>query len=85
MHRLTRKTESGSYEVIEGFSQEDIIIKLACFENMYDALKNEQLKIAKEMDNMRSDDKTKTVTYKQKLANKLLIMDIIGRFEVYGL
>ena len=86
MQRLTRKTHSGNYEVIKGCREKDIILKLAHFEDMYDALKSEQAKIVSDMEEMRSYGKLNTVTsYKQKLANKLLIMDIIGRFEIYGL
>lgn len=85
MDRLTKQLPDGTYIVVDGYITDDIIKKLAKLENMYDALYAEQSKIILDMEKLRAVDKTKTVTYKQLLANKLMNMNLIGRFDIYGL
>jgi hypothetical protein len=69
----------------DGHSNQEMTEKLAKFENMYDALRLEKNKILEEMERMRLAGKTKTVTYQQLIANKLMVMNLLGRFEIYGL
>ena len=85
MERLTRKLADGTYEAAEGHNADEIILKLAKYENMYDALCAERSKMIADMERLRLADKSKTVTYKQLIANKFMVMDLIGRFEIYGL
>ena len=84
MERFTKQVD-GSYIHAEGRSMNEIIQKLAKYENMYEALCTEQSKIIKEMENLRLTGKSKTVTYQQLMANKLMVMNLISRFEIYGL
>lgn len=59
--------------------------RLAAYDRMYGDLLAERDRIAAEMDRLRSAGKTKTVTYQQLMANKLLTQNLIGRFEIYGI
>lgn len=59
--------------------------RLAAYDRMYRDLLAERERIAAEMDRLRTARKTKTVSYQQLMANKLLIQNLIGRFEIYGI
>ena len=37
------------------------------------------------MEKLKAENKTKTVTYKQLMATKLTLQNIISRYEIYGL
>lgn len=59
--------------------------RLAAYDRMYRDLLAERDRIAAEMDRLRTAGKTKTVTYRQWMSDKLLIQNLIGRFEIYGI
>lgn len=59
--------------------------RLAAYDRMYRDLLAERDRIAGEMDRLRTAGKTKTVTYRQWMADKLLTQNLIGRFEIYGI
>jgi hypothetical protein len=61
------------------------INKLATFENVYADLQLKQVEISKELEKLRSEDKTKTVKFKQLLTNKLTNGNVIMLLESYGL
>jgi hypothetical protein len=93
MKRLTQaKTNHNDYMVEEkeiqpmenGFSG-NAILKLAQYENFHDDLMREQEKISLEMQKLRSDGKTRTVTFKQLLANKLANSQTLILLGSYGL
>lgn len=65
---------------INGYSGE-AIMKLAKLENIYDNLVLRQNEISKELEKLRSEDKTHTVKFKQLLANKITNSNIIMLFE----
>lgn len=83
MERLTSKNSSGTFTVAEGRSVDEIIEKLAKYENMHEALIAEQDKIISDMERLRLENKTKTITYKQLMANKLMTMNLTSRFDIY--
>ena len=85
MERLTKKLSDGTYALIEGHDVNEVIVRLAKYEDMYEALCFEFSKITADMEKMRAADKSKTVTYKQLIANKMMNQNLIGRFEIYGL
>lgn len=92
MNRLTRALENNSYVVddtmvqhgVNGYSG-DAISKLAKIENMYDHLIRQQNQISEELENLRLEGKTRSVKFKQLLANKLANSNILVLFETYGL
>lgn len=83
MERFTSKNSNGTFTVAEGRSVDEIIEKLAKYENMHEALIAEQDKIISDMERLRLENKTKTITYKQLMANKLMTMNLTSRFDIY--
>lgn len=59
--------------------------RLARYDRMYADLLAERQRACAEMDRLRAEEKTRTVTYRQLLVNKLLVQNFIGRLETYGL
>lgn len=93
MDRLTKSLDNNNFYVVEeskinqeenGYSGE-AIIKLAKFENFYDDLISKQTEISKELEKLKSEDKTHSVKFKQLLANKLNNNSILILFKSYGL
>ena len=80
MERLTEKTET-RYIVADPIQA---VNKLGRLEDMYEALCEEKQKIERDMKQLSDSGKTKTVTYKQLFANKLTVINLLSRFEVYG-
>ena len=55
------------------------------FEKMLQAVLLEYHDVTSKMEKMKSENKTKTVTYKQLMASKMTLQNIISRYEIYGL
>lgn len=92
MNRLTKATSKNSYIIDDTTIQQDengysgeAINKLAKFENMYEAIVEQQDEISKELEKLRIEGKTHSVKFKQLLANKLTNSNILMIFETYGL
>ena len=80
MERLTQKTGTG-YIVADPIQA---VNKLGRLEDMYEALCEEKQKIERDMEQLSDSGKTKTATYRQLFANKLTLINLLSRFEVYG-
>jgi hypothetical protein len=63
----------------------DAIEKLAKFENFYDHLASRQKSIPTELEALRSGGKTKTVTFKELLAEKMINDMILTQLADHGL
>lgn len=90
MERYTKATDWGNYVVentmavhTENGCTGDAIDRLAAFENVYEALTKEQDDIAHKMDKLRSEGKSKTVTFKQLMANKLTNINLLSILGTY--
>ncbi len=59
--------------------------RLTAYGRMYADLLRERDKVLADMDKLRAAGKNKGVTYQQLLAQKLTVMNLIGRFEIYGI
>lgn len=59
--------------------------RLAAYDRMYADLLNERDKVLAGMDALRAAGKNRGATYQQLLAQKLTVMNLIGRFEIYGI
>lgn len=55
------------------------------FEKMLKAVLDEYDSTIEKMEKLKAEDKVKSVTYKQLMATKLTLMNIISRYEIYGL
>ena len=55
------------------------------FEKMLRAVLEEYDTTVEKMEKLKGENKSKTVTYKQLMATKLTLQNLITRYEVYGL
>lgn len=55
------------------------------FEKMLRDILEEYDATVSKMEKLKDENKTKTVTYKQLMAKKLTLQNIISRYKVYGL
>jgi len=59
--------------------------RLAAFERMYAGVLAEQREVLERLDTLRSAGKQKGATYRQLLARKLTLQELIARFEACGI
>ncbi|WP_019230017.1 MULTISPECIES: hypothetical protein [Sedimentibacter] len=91
MERLTKKTNDVYYALCDDLKSDGkiyigkVIDKLAKFENFYEGLIQKYSEIEREMEKLRAEGKTSTVKFKQLLANKLEINNIITILKYNGL
>ena len=55
------------------------------FEKMLSSVLIEYEDVLGKMEKLKAENKVKTVTYKQLMATKLTLQNIISRYEIYGL
>lgn len=55
------------------------------FEKMLQAVLDEYNVTVEKMEKLKKENKTKTVSYRQLMASKLTLQNIISRYEIYGL
>lgn len=55
------------------------------FEAMLRAVQREYDETLQKMETLKGEGKTKTVTYKQLLGDKLMLQNILTRYQIYGL
>ena len=55
------------------------------FEKMLSSVLIEYEDVLGKMEKLKAENKAKTVTYKQLMATKLTLQNIISRYEIYGL
>ena len=84
MERMTKR-QDGSVQLKDGYDAACALERLACYEDMREALLAERQKNVKTLEELKAEGKSATVTYRQLLANKLMLMNLLGRFEIYGL
>lgn len=55
------------------------------FEKMLQAIQREYSDTESKMEKLRTENKTKTVTYRQLMSTKLMLQNILSRYKIYGL
>lgn len=91
MERLTKKSNDVYYASHEDLRQDSTgytgkaVDKLANFENYHEGLLKKLSEVERDMGELRSEGKTNTVKFKQLLAKKLEINNIITSLKYYGL
>lgn len=55
------------------------------FEAMFRAVQREYDDTLRKMETLKAQDKTKTATYRQLLGDKLMLQNILTRYQIYGL
>ena len=83
MSRLTKRTTDGSFILSDGADLSAAVTKLARLEDMYDALHAELQKVTDDIEKVKAEGKTNSVTHKQLIAGKLMCMNLLSRFETY--
>lgn len=59
--------------------------RLAAYDRMYEDLLRERDGVLAKLEVLRSAGKQRGATYRQLLAQKLTLQNLIGRFELYGI
>ena len=59
--------------------------RLESFEKMLDAVRKEYDDSVKKMEKLKSEGKSKTVTYRQLMANKLTYGNMLSMYRLYDL
>jgi len=93
MARLTRVLDNNEFYIVDDDNVNhdangyfgDAINKLANFENIYDDLVANQIKISKELAILRNEGKTHSCKFKELMVKKLTNNNIIILFKTYGL
>ena len=55
------------------------------FEKMLQAIQTEYNDTIDKMEKLRAENKIKTATYKQLMGTKIMLQNILSRYEIYGL
>ena len=55
------------------------------FEKMLRDIQKEYTITVGKMEKLKTENKTKTVTYKQLMSTKLTLQNMLSRYEIYGL
>lgn len=55
------------------------------FEKMLRAIQEEYAETGNKMEALKAEGKIKTVTYKQLMARKLTLQNMLSMYEIYGL
>jgi hypothetical protein len=80
MTRLTQK--AGSRYAAE--DPEAAVQKLGRTEDLYDSLVEERESLCEKIAQLRAEEKTKTVSFRQLLGEKLILENLIARFRIRG-
>lgn len=59
--------------------------RLEAFEKMLADLQAQYAGVLEKMEELRAQGKEKTVTYRQLMANKLRVQELLSMYEIYGL
>lgn len=90
MERVTKKVDSGGYEIAETFINKKVeeqfkiaIEKLGKVEDMYEDLQKKQKEMSAQMDVLRNEGKEKSVKFRELLGNKIINNNILALFALY--
>lgn len=82
MDRYTNKS-GNEYTLNAGVNQGDALQRLGKFEDMYDALMQEQHTIVSKMETLKAEGKSDTATYKQLFSNRLKNTELLGKISIF--
>lgn len=82
MDRMTVKTNK-TYELAGGADEKKAVERLGRYEDMYAAALEELEKTAEKLERLKTENKTKTVAFRQLLGDKLRLTEIVGRIELW--
>lgn len=92
MERYTQKTASGKYQIgspflepVSGGFEGPAADRLAVFERVYRQLINDREKTEQEMEALRQKGRTGSATFRQLMAKKVNLGNILDLFDIYGI
>lgn len=92
MDRYTQKTVSGKYLIGSSFLESaaggfegPAADRLAAFERVYRKLTDDREKTEQEMEALRQKGKTGSATFRQLMARKVNLGNILDLFDIYGI
>ena len=83
--RLTVHDEAGAVLAAGETPMEDVLERLASFEDLVDDVYGRYVDTLARIDALRAAGKVKTVTYRQLVSNKVSLRETIDLFEERGL
>lgn len=83
--RLTVRGEAGAVLVAGDTPMEDVLERLASFEDLVDDVYGRYADTLARIDSLRAAGKVKTVTYRQLTSNKVSLKETLDLFEERGL
>ncbi|HBH11861.1 MAG: hypothetical protein XD91_1853 [Clostridiales bacterium 38_11] len=82
MERQTRKTQTGSYEII---NMKKAAESLAKFEDFYEYVVNRETLIPEELAKLRNEGKEKTLRFRELMGQKLLNTSFISLLKQFDI
>ena len=82
MKRMTRIAE-GRAELAEGCRIEDALGRLSQYESLHRSLEQQLADTLTRLDALRAQGRTGSATYRQLLAQKLTLKDLLARIALY--
>lgn len=83
MNRLTLPLPGGGATLAPEASEQDALRRLRQYEDLHQSLETQLSDTLQKLDSLRAQDKTKTVTYRQLLGQKMTLRDLLSRMELY--
>lgn len=84
--RFSKKFRSNKTQQLKGdVSEMNPEEKLQLYEKMQKAVETEYDTISAQMETLKAEGKTKTVTYKTLFGKKVMYKNMLSMYEVYGL
>lgn len=83
MNRLTLPLPGGGTALAPEASEQDALRRLRQYEDLHQSLETQLSDTLQKLNSLRAQDKTKTVTYRQLLGQKMTLRDLLSRMELY--
>ena len=85
MERMTQRNEAGLAEAREGFSQQELLERLAKFEEFYEGLEQSQEELAQKLAKLRAENQTKSYKFRELMGKKLMQNEMLIAMKYAGL
>jgi hypothetical protein len=83
MDRMTVPVPEGEITAAPGRTPQEILDRLSQYEDLHQSLLEQLEAVGQMLDALRAQDRTKSVTYRQLLAQRLTLRDLLGRIALY--
>ena len=83
MDRMTLSTPDGEVVPAPGCAQRDLLHRLKQYEDLHQSLLDQLAQANQRLDDLRAQGRIKSVTYRQFLAQRLTLKDLLARIDLY--